>query len=111
MAEKKETQSHDDGSPASKLYTILYLLNRDTQSGGSTLVWQSLYCIASPDDVHQWDTRNLAYTSTEFSVTGSNDEAFVGSNALNKAVVGISARMTTGQTFETWITSDSKWEK
>ena len=51
--------------------------------GGCTLVWQAFDCISPLDNVHEGNPWNLAYTASKFSVTCSDDIAFMGGDTLN----------------------------
>lgn len=57
----------------------------------SPLVRQSLNGIAPFDDVHEWYTWDFAYPSPELPITGCDDVAPVGGDALDETVVGVCA--------------------
>ena len=56
-----------------------------------TLIWETLYCVSSADDIHERHSRNFAYPPAKFAIARCNDIAFVRRNALHEAVVGIGA--------------------
>ena len=72
-----------------------------------TLVWQPLNRVPPSNNVHQRHTRNFPYPSAEFPVARRDDEAPVGSDALNEAVVRVRAGMRTREAFKARIARNS----
>ena len=72
-----------------------------------TLVRQPLDRVPPSDNVHQWHTRDFPYPSAEFPVARCDDEAPVGSDALNEAVVRVGAGMGTREAFKARIARNS----
>jgi len=68
-----------------------------------TLVWQALYCVFSVDDIHQRNTGDLSYASSEFTITSCNDITFMWCDSLDKTVIGIGTSMGTSESFESRI--------
>jgi len=68
-----------------------------------TLIWQALYCVFSVDDIHQRNTGNLSYASSEFTITSCNDITFMWCDSLDKTVIGIGTSMGTSESFKSWI--------
>jgi len=68
-----------------------------------TLVWQALYCVFSVDDIHQRNTGDLSYASSELTITSCNNITFMWCNSLNKTVIGIGTAMGTSESFESRI--------
>lgn len=58
-----------------------------------TLVGQAFYRITPLHDVHQRHTRNFPYPSAELPIASCNDEAAVGSDTLDQAVVRVGSRV------------------
>lgn len=54
-----------------------------------TLVWQSFDGVTPSYNVHQWNSRNLAYPAAELAITGSDNKATVGGHSLYETIVSI----------------------
>ena len=72
-----------------------------------TLIRQPLDRIPPPDDIHEWDPRDLAYASSELAIARRDDVAFVRRHTLDEAVVRVRARMRARQPLEPRISRDS----
>ena len=57
------------------------------------LVWQSLDGVTPSYNVHQWNSRNLAYPASELAITGSDNKATVGGYSLYETIVSIGTSM------------------
>lgn len=72
------------------------------------MIWETLYGIASRNDVHKRYAWNLTNSAAQFTVARGNDIALVCSNALDQAVVSVRSRVAAIEALEPRITCDAK---
>jgi hypothetical protein len=85
------------------LYRVIAKDTVNSISCWCTSVGKPFYGVLPPYDVHERYTRDLPDSSSQFTVTRRDDVAFVSSNSLDKAVIGVGAGMRTVQAFEAGI--------
>ena len=73
-----------------------------------TLVRKPLNGVPPLDDVHERYARHFTDPPAELSVARCDDVAPVGSDALDKAVISVRARVRTGEAFEARVARNSE---
>lgn len=76
--------------------------------GRRPLIRQPFYCIPPADDIHQRHTGDLPHAAPKLAIACSDDEGFVRGDALDEAVIGVSACVCTRKPLEARITGDSE---
>jgi hypothetical protein len=59
------------------------------------------------DDIHQWDSLNLPYSSAELAIAGRYDVTSISGDTLDEAVICVCAFVGAWEAFETWISGHS----
>lgn len=73
------------------------------------LVRQSFNGILALDDIHQRDSRYLAYPPPKLPIARCYDVASISRDAVNKAIIGVGARVRTREAFKSRISSNSEY--